>query len=110
MRQETVVYEKIPWFPSTIQWLRGKRSRTEFAKLLGVSRGTISRWESRHYPPAARYARRLSKLAKRERFLADWKLVGSITWVGDLEEGSREISREFQRSLERTARFIANGG
>ena len=109
MRHGTVVYEKIMWFPSMIEWLRGKRNRAEFAKLIGVSRGTISRWESRHYPPAARYGRRLSKLAKRERFLADWKLVGSMTMVGDLEEGSREIAREFQRSLERTALFIGNG-
>jgi hypothetical protein len=47
-----------------------------------------------------------SRLAEREHFLADWKLVGSVELLGDLEEGSREIARDIERSLARTARQL----
>ena len=104
-----VLKKRINWTPGLIKRLRGQRTRSEFGELVRVSQSTVWRWEAGKAAPDKGRARRLQKLAERERFLHDWKLVGSVTLVGDLEEGSREIARLFQRSLTRTARFIATG-
>ena len=61
------------------------------------------RWEAGQAQPDATYAERLSELAEREHFLKDWKLVGSMTLVGDLESAKAEIAELFRRSVERTA-------
>ena len=50
--------------------------------------------------------KRLSELAERERFLKKWKLVGSMTLVGDVESAKAEISDLFRNSAERTARQL----
>ena len=62
------------------------------------------RWEAGYTAPSALYVKKLSELAARERFLADWRPVGSITWVGDLEKGAKEVALEFSRTLARGAR------
>ena len=49
--------------------------------------------------PDATYAERLSELAEREHFLKDWKLVGSMTLVGDLESAKAEIAELFRREV-----------
>ena len=94
------------WSPTLVRMLRGKRTQAQLAELLGVSKNTVWRWEAGYAAPDARHAGRLSKLAERERFLADWKPVGSMIPLGDLEEGSRQITRLFRRSLARTARQL----
>jgi hypothetical protein len=43
-------------------------------------------------------------LAAREGFLSDWKPVGSITWVGDLDQGAKEIALRFSRTITRGSR------
>jgi DNA-binding XRE family transcriptional regulator len=90
------------WSPAIIKLLRGKRTQEEFAKLLGAPKNTVWRWEAGHVSPAPKYAKKLSQLAAQEKFLADWKPVGSITWVGDLEKGSAEIALHFSRALSKT--------
>lgn len=107
MGTTTLSKKEIQWNPPLIRSLRGKRTQAEFGALVGVPKNTVWRWEARRARLDAEHARRLSRLAERERFLADWKLVGSLRIVGDIEEGSREISRRVQESLERSARQLA---
>ena len=85
--------------------LRGKRTQSEFGELIGVPNNTVWRWEAGYADPQPEYAKRLSELADRERFLADWQLVGSMELVGDIEEGSKEIARRFKKSLARKAQL-----
>ena len=87
------------WSPSLIKLLRGKRTQDDFARLIGAPKNTVWRWEAGYASPAAAYVQKLSELAVRERFLSDWEPVGSVTWVGDLQEGTREIALEFSRTL-----------
>src|SRR6266849_3511120 len=91
----------IKWTRPLIKRLRGKRTQEEFARLLGAPKNTVWRWEAGYTVPTSTYAKKLTALARRERFLADWEAVGSITWVGDLDEGAREIAREFSHTLAR---------
>ena len=87
------------WSRSLIRQLRGKRTQEEFARLIGAPKNTIWRWEAGYATPAAAYARKLSGIAAREGFLADWQPVGSISWVGDLDAGTREIAKDFSRAF-----------
>ena len=89
------------WTPLLINRLRGKRTQEEFAQLIGAPKNTVWRWEAGLVSPAAAYDKKLSRIAARERFLSDWQPVGSITWVGDLEAGSREVALAFSRSVTR---------
>jgi transcriptional regulator with XRE-family HTH domain len=98
----------LDWSPVLIKMLRGKRTQEEFGRLLGVPKNTVWRWETGLATPGKENAARLSKLAERERFLADWKVAGSMILVGDLEEASKEIAKEFERALERSARELAD--
>ena len=98
--------KEIAWTSPLIRRLRGKRTQAEFGALLGAPKNTVWRWEAGYSAPDAEYARRLSKLAARERFLKDWKLVGSVIGLGDIEEASRQTSRVFQESLARSAREL----
>jgi transcriptional regulator with XRE-family HTH domain len=92
------------WTPALIKRLRGKRTQEQFAQLIGAPKNTVWRWEAGHAAPAPAYAKKLSQIAAKERFLSDWQPVGSITWVGDLEAGSREITLAFSRLLPMRAR------
>ena len=94
------------WDPTLVKMLRGKRAKSELARLLGVTQTTVRRWEAGHTKPSAKHAHRLDRLANRERFLEDWKLAGSMILVGNLEDASRQIRRMFMRSLLRTARAL----
>ena len=87
------------WTPSLIKRLRGKRTQEEFAGMLGAPKNTVWRWESGYTVPTAAYVTKLSAIAEKEKFFSGWKAVGSITWVGDLDAGAREIAREFSRTL-----------
>ena len=91
------------WTPLLIRRLRGKRTQEEFAQLMGAPKNTVWRWETGQAAPAAAYTKKLSQIAARERFLLDWQPVGSITWVGDLDAGSREIALAFSRPIFRGA-------
>lgn len=46
-------------------------------------------------------------MAERERFLKDWKLVGSMRLLDDLETAESEIADLLRKSIERTARQLA---
>lgn len=92
------------WTPRLIKQLRGKRTLSEFGELLGTSKTTVWRWEAGVVQLNAAYAKRLSELAERERFLEEWKLFGSMTLVGDVESANAEITELFRKSAERTAR------
>jgi hypothetical protein len=92
------------WTPALIKLLRGKRTQDEFAQMLGAPKNTVWRWESGLAAPAAAYSKKLSAIAEREGFLTDWKPVGSITWVGDLDAGAKEIALQFSRTLVRGRR------
>jgi len=108
MGTTTLPKKEIQWNPPLIRSLRGKRTQAEFGALVGVPQNTVWRWEARRARPDAEHARRLSRLAERERFLADWKLAGSLPPLGDLEEISKRVSAMVQRSLARSLREMAD--
>ncbi len=97
---------EICWTPSLIRRLRGRRTQSEFGKLLGVPKNTVWRWEAGRAAPAARYVEALSKLASRQQFLKDWKLVGSMKLLVSLEEGSKAIRASLEKSLLRSSREL----
>src|SRR5256885_6104354 len=74
------------WTPERIRQLRGKRTQEQFATLIRVPKNTVWRWEAGYSRPDAERARRLAALAKREKFLRDWRLAGSAVLLGDIEE------------------------
>lgn len=104
MVAETITLPKkeIRWTQRLIKRLRGKRTFAEFGTLLGVPRNTVRRWEIGKSQPDDTEAERLSELAEREHFLRDWRLVGSMSLLGDLESAKAEIAELFRRSLGRT--------
>ena len=103
----TVTTKEMQWTPRLIKQLRGKRTLAEFGALLGAPKNTVWRWEAGKAEPDNSYADSLSRLAERERFLKDWKLVGSMTLLGDLDSAKTEIAALFRKSVERTARQVA---
>ncbi len=105
--KEPSLKKDVDWTPALIKMLRGERTQTDFARLIGVPKNTAQRWESGQVKPDADHAHKLSKLAEKERFLEDWQLVGSITLIGDIEEGSKKIAEKFKKSLARTTRQLA---
>ncbi len=102
------VKKEIVWTPTLIKRVRGKRTQAKFAKLLGVPKNTVWRWEARRVSPDAEHAQRLSQLAADERFLAGWKVAGSLKFIGDfdLEEASRQLKEDILESLARSARQL----
>ena len=98
----SVTKKKTRWTPRLVKQLRGKRSLADFAALIGASKNSVRRWEVGQAHADATYAERLSELAVREHFLEDWKLVGPMTLVGDLESAKAEISKLFRKSVERS--------
>ena len=103
----TLPKKKIRWTPRLIKRLRGKRTLGEFGALLGAPKNTVWRWEAGKAQPDETYARRLLELAEHEHFLKDWKLVGSMTLLGDLESAKSEIAEMFRQSFERSARRLS---
>lgn len=97
------LHDTVTWIPQLIKQLRGRRTQAAFGTLLGAAKNTVWRWEAGQAHPDATYAARLSALAAREQFLANWQLVGSMTLVGDVAGASAEVAALFQQALERTA-------
>lgn len=98
--------KEIVWTPSLIKQLRGKRTQAEFGALLGVPKNTVWRWEAGRAAPDGEHARSLSKCAESEYFIENWKLAGSMTLLGDIEEASRQISARVKKGLARSARQL----
>ena len=103
---ETRTRNRKRWTAGLIKQLRGKRSQTEFARLVGAQANTIWRWEDGRTRPDDDHTRRLDQLAERERFLADWKLAGSITLLGDIDAALRRLSTETEQALARRSRSL----
>ena len=98
-----VTKKEMRWTPRLVKQLRGKRTLADLGALIGAPKNTVWRWEAGQAQPDATYTDRLSELAEREHFLKDWKLIGSMRLVGDLESAKAEIAELFRRSVERTA-------
>jgi transcriptional regulator with XRE-family HTH domain len=96
----------VVWTRDLIRQLRGKRTQTEFGKLLGVPKNTVWRWEAGRTVPGTEHSQRLSQLASSERFFTGWRLEGSGRILGDLEQASKEISSELIKSINRSARQL----
>ena len=94
------------WTPGEVKRLRGKRTQEEFGKAIRVPKNTVWRWEAGYAKPDANRSIRLSQLADKERRLQNWKLVGSVEILGDIEEGSREIAKRARRALEKRAKLL----
>lgn len=94
------------WTPALIRMLRGKRSQTAFGGLIGVPKNTVWRWEAGSVRPDPENANKLSLLARREGFLQDWHLAGSIVLVGELEPASTQIGEAFKKSLARSVKQL----
>ena len=89
-----------------IRRLRGKRTQADFGVLVGAPKNTVWRWEAGRSRPDVVHSTRLAALAEQEFFLQDWKLLGSMTLVGDLERAKSDVSKVFLESLERTSRGL----
>src|SRR6266498_830515 len=98
--------EETGWTPALIRMLRGKRSQAAFGGLIGVPKNTVWRWETGSVRPDHENANKLSALARREGFLEDWQLAGSIVLIGELELASTKISEAFKKSLARAAKQL----
>lgn len=98
--------EEINWTPSLIRMLRGKRSQAAFGGLIGVPKNTVWRWETGSVRPDPANANKIAALARREGFLKDWQLAGSMVLIGDLESASNQIGEAFKKSLARTAKQL----
>ena len=94
------------WPASLIKQLRAKRTQAEFGRLLGVPKNTVWRWEAGQVVPNQEHQERLSKLADEEGFYSEWTVAGSMIILGDIEEASKEISRDIQEGLERSSRLL----
>jgi hypothetical protein len=103
----TITKKQTRWTPRLIRQLRGKRALAEFGALLGAPKNTVWRWEAGKARPDPSYAERLSELADRERFLHDWKLVGSVRLLGDLDSAKAQIAELFRKSAERSGRALS---
>jgi len=101
-----MVSEFADWTSEKVKRLRGQRTLEQFGQLLRVPKNTVWRWEAGYASPDAERSRRLSRLARKERFLHDWNLKGSATLLGDLEEGSRHLAKHLKPSLRRIADMI----
>ena len=101
-----MVFSTEKWTPDRVRNLRGQRTLMEFGALLGVPKNTVWRWEAGYAEPDSERSKRLSRLARKEGFLADWKITGSAELLGDLEEGSQHLSRHLKPMLGRTADFM----
>jgi transcriptional regulator with XRE-family HTH domain len=98
---------EIRWTPSLIKRLRGKRSQSELGELLGVPKNTVWRWEAGRTAPDREHAKALSRLAARQGFLKDWKVVGSLELLDSLEDGSKKISAKAMKSLLRSVNELS---
>jgi DNA-binding XRE family transcriptional regulator len=103
----SIAKKEIRWTPRLIRELRGERALADFASSIGASRNTVSGWEAGKVQPDETYSERLSELAEREHFLKDWKLAGSMRLLDDLENAKAEMDDLSRKSLERTARQLA---
>lgn len=103
----TIAKKEIQWTRRLIIELRGQRTRAEFGALIGATKNMVWQWETGKAQPDATFTERLSDLAERERFLKDWKLAGSMRLLDDLEKAKAEIADLFRKSVERTARQLA---
>lgn len=103
-----ILKKRISWTPTLIKMLRGDRALSTFGALIGVTKNTLHQWESGSAKPDVAHTQSLSKLAKKEHFLEDWKLVGSMTLTGDVEAGSKKIAQNFKKSLSRLSRQAAD--
>ena len=103
----TIAKKEIQWTPRLIIELRGQRTHAEFGALIGATKNMVWHWETGKAQPDATFRERLSDVAERERFLKDWKLVGSMRLLDELETAKPEIADLFRKSVERTARQLA---
>ena len=103
---ETHGRKGIRWTAGMIKRFRGKRSQTEFGRLVGARANTIWRWEDGRTRPDDNHVHRLDQLADHERFLADWTLAGSIILRGDVDAALRRLSRETEETLARRSRSL----
>ena len=94
------------WTPADIKRLRGKRTQEEFGRVISVPKNTVWRWEAGYAKPDANRSMRLVQLAENERHLQNWKLVGSLEILGDIEEGSRKIAKRAKRAFEKSAKLV----
>lgn len=103
----SIAKKEIRWTARLIKELRGERTLAGFAASIGASKNSVSGWEAGKAVPDETYSERLSALAEREHFLKDWKLAGSIKLLDDLENSKAEIDDLFRKSIERSARQLA---
>jgi len=97
---------KTSWTPALVRMLRGKRSQAAFGGLIGVPKNTVWRWETGSVRPDPANANKLEALARREGFLHDWQLAGSIVLIGELESASNKIGEAFKKSLARATKQL----
>lgn len=103
----SIAKKEIRWTPRLIRELRGDRTLADFAASISASRDMISGWEAGKVQPDETSFELLSEMAQREHFLKDWKLAGSMRVLDDLENAKAEIDDLFRKSIERSARQLA---
>jgi transcriptional regulator with XRE-family HTH domain len=72
-RKKLTVEETFPGLPTRIKFLRGGRTQEEFGEILGVSKATISKYESGIAIPSSEILRKIASIGNKG---IDWLLRG----------------------------------
>jgi transcriptional regulator with XRE-family HTH domain len=72
-RKKLTVEETFPGLPNRIKFLRGGRTQQEFGEILGVSKATISKYESGIAIPSSDILRKIASIGNKE---IEWLLRG----------------------------------
>ncbi len=86
------------WAPVSLKTLRGKRTLGEFGAVLGVAKNTVWRWEAGRVKPDVAQMKKLNELADKQGYWDQWQLKGSAILVGDLEQASAELNRQWKEA------------
>ncbi len=86
------------WAPVNLKTLRGKRTLEEFGAVLGVAKNTVWRWEAGRVKPDVAQVKKLHELAEKQGYWDQWQLRGSAILVGDLEQASAELKKQWKEA------------
>jgi transcriptional regulator with XRE-family HTH domain len=85
-RKKLTVEETFPGLPNRIKLLRGGRTQKEFGEILGVSKATISKYESGIAIPSSDILRKIASIGNKG---IEWLLRGEQPSIPELPEHSQ---------------------
>jgi transcriptional regulator with XRE-family HTH domain len=85
-RKKLTSEETFPGLPNRIKFLRGRRTQKEFGEILGVSKATISKYESGIAIPSSDILRKIACIGNKG---IEWLLRGDRPSIPQLSEHSQ---------------------